>query len=103
MTQEIQNTLKIMPHSPGCYQFIDKKGKVIYVGKAKDLKKRVSSYFNKYHENPKTRVLVKNIHRIKYIVVDSEEDTFLLENNLIKELKPRYNVMLKDDKHILTS
>ena len=98
MTQEIQNTLKIMPHSPGCYQFIDKKGKVIYVGKAKDLKKRVSSYFNKYHENPKTRVLVKNIHRIKYIVVDSEEDTFLLENNLIKELKPRYNVMLKDDK-----
>ncbi len=98
MTEEIQNTLKIIPHSPGCYQFIDKKGKVIYVGKAKDLKKRVSSYFNKNHENPKTRVLVKNIHQIKYIVVDSEEDTFLLENNLIKELKPRYNVMLKDDK-----
>jgi excinuclease ABC subunit C len=98
MTQEIQNTLKVIPHSPGCYQFIDEKGKVIYVGKAKDLKKRVSSYFNKYHENPKTRILVKNIHQIRYIVVDSEEDTFLLENNLIKELKPRYNVMLKDDK-----
>jgi len=98
MTQEIQNTLKVIPHSPGCYQFIDEKGKVIYVGKAKDLKKRVSSYFNKYHENPKTRILVKNIHQIRYIVVDTEEDTFLLENNLIKELKPRYNVMLKDDK-----
>lgn len=98
MTQEIQNTLKILPQSPGCYQFLDDKNKVIYVGKAKNLKKRVSSYFNKYQENPKTRVLVKNIRQIKYIVVNSEEDTFLLENNLIKELRPRYNVMLKDDK-----
>lgn len=98
MTQEIQNTLKILPHGPGCYQFIDEKGKIIYVGKAKDLKKRVSSYFTKVHENPKTRILVRNIRQIKYIVVNSEEDTFLLENNLIKQLKPRYNVMLKDDK-----
>lgn len=98
MNSEIENTLKIIPHNPGCYQFLDEKGKVIYVGKAKDLKRRVSSYFNKFQDNPKTRVLVKNIRQIKYIVVNSEEESFLLENNLIKQLKPRYNVMLKDDK-----
>jgi excinuclease ABC subunit C len=98
VNSEIENTLKIIPHSPGCYQFLDEKGKVIYVGKAKDLKRRVSSYFNKFQDNPKTRVLVKNIRQIKYIVVNSEEESFLLENNLIKQLKPRYNVMLKDDK-----
>ena len=98
MNSEIENTLKIIPHSPGCYQFLDEKGKVIYVGKAKDLKRRVSSYFNKFQDNPKTRVLVKNIRQIKYILVNSEEESFLLENNLIKQLKPRYNVMLKDDK-----
>lgn len=98
MTQEIQNTLKIIPQKPGCYQFLDEKGTVIYVGKAKNLKKRVSSYFNKQHESPKTRILVRHIRQIKYIVVNTEEDTFLLENNLIKELQPRYNVMLKDDK-----
>ena len=78
--------------------FMDEKGTIIYVGKAKDLKRRVSSYFNKNHDNVKTRVLVKNIYNIKYVVVNSEEDTFLLENNLIKELQPRYNVLLKDDK-----
>ena len=98
MSEEIKNTLAVIPHLPGCYQFIDEKGTVIYVGKAKDLKKRVSSYFNKNHEHPKTRILVRNIRKIKYIVVNTEEDTFLLENNLIKQLKPRYNVMLKDDK-----
>jgi excinuclease ABC subunit C len=98
VNSEIENTLKIIPHSPGCYQFLDENGKVIYVGKAKDLKRRVSSYFNKFQDNPKTRVLVKNIRQIKYIVVNSEEESFLLENNLIKQLKPRYNVMLKDDK-----
>jgi len=98
MIQEIRDTLKILPQVPGCYQFLDEKGKIIYVGKAKNLKKRVSSYFNKQQENPKTRILVRKIRQIKYIVVNSEEDTFLLENNLIKELKPRYNVMLKDDK-----
>ena len=98
MTKEIQDTLKVIPQKPGCYQFLDEKGKVIYVGKAKNLKKRVSSYFTKHHDNPKTRILVRNIQKIKYIVVNTEEDTFLLENNLIKELRPRYNVMLKDDK-----
>ena len=98
MTDDIKNTLAVIPHQPGCYQFLNEKGTVIYVGKAKDLKKRVSSYFNKIQENPKTRILVRNIRKIKYIVVNTEEDTFLLENNLIKQLKPRYNVMLKDDK-----
>ncbi len=98
MTDEIKNTLAVIPHQPGCYQFLDENGIVIYVGKAKDLKKRVSSYFNKHHEHPKTRILVRKIQKIKYVVVNSEEDTFLLENNLIKQLKPRYNVMLKDDK-----
>ncbi|HBG58946.1 MAG TPA: excinuclease ABC subunit C, partial [Porphyromonadaceae bacterium] len=98
MTDEIINTLAVIPHLPGCYQFLDEKGTVIYVGKAKDLKKRVSSYFNKIQDHPKTRILVRKICKIKYIVVNSEEDTFLLENNLIKQLKPRYNVMLKDDK-----
>lgn len=87
-----------MPNKPGCYQFLDESEKVIYIGKAKDLKKRVSSYFNKVHDSPKTRILVRKIASIKYIVVNSEEDTFLLENNLIKEFQPRYNVLLKDDK-----
>ena len=98
MNKEIQDTLRIIPEEPGCYQFLDSSNTVIYVGKAKNLKKRVSSYFNKKHDSPKTRILVKNIRKIKYIVVNSEEDTLLLENNLIKELKPKYNVMLKDDK-----
>lgn len=98
MTDEVKNTLAVIPHQPGCYQFLDENDTVIYVGKAKDLKKRVSSYFNKHHEHPKTRILVRKIRKIKYIVVNSEEDTFLLENNLIKQLRPRYNVMLKDDK-----
>ena len=98
MTDEIKNTLAVIPHQPGCYQFLDENSTVIYVGKAKDLKKRVSSYFNKHHDHPKTRILVRKIRQIKYIVVNTEEDTFLLENNLIKQLKPRYNVMLKDDK-----
>ncbi len=98
MTNEIKNTLTVIPNKPGCYQFLDEKGKVIYVGKAKDLKKRVSSYFVKAHEHPKTRILVRHIRQIKYVVVDTEEDTFLLENNLIKEFQPRYNVLLKDDK-----
>lgn len=98
MTDEIKNILKVAPQDPGCYMFMDDKGTVIYVGKAKNLKRRVSSYFNKNHDSIKTRVLVKNIRNIKYVVVNSEEDTFLLENNLIKELQPRYNVLLKDDK-----
>lgn len=98
MTDEIKNTLAVIPDNPGCYQFVDEKGNVIYVGKAKNLKKRVSSYFSKVHEHPKTRILVRHIRQIKYVVVDTEEDTFLLENNLIKEYRPRYNVLLKDDK-----
>ena len=98
MTDEIKDILKVVPQDPGCYMFMDDKGTVIYVGKAKNLKRRVSSYFNKNHDSVKTRVLVKNIRNIKYVVVNSEEDTFLLENNLIKELQPRYNVLLKDDK-----
>ena len=98
MNDDIKYTLAVIPDQPGCYQFINDKGTVIYVGKAKSLKRRVSSYFNKHHDHPKTRILVRNIRKIKYIIVDSEEDTFLLENNLIKQLRPRYNVLLKDDK-----
>ncbi len=90
--------VKTLPKSPGVYQFYDKDGKIIYVGKAKDLKKRVSSYFNKNHEYGKTRILVKKIADIKHIVVPTETDALLLENNLIKKYQPRYNVMLKDDK-----
>lgn len=94
----IKTILSIIPEKPGCYQYFDDKGVIIYVGKAKNLKRRVSSYFNKEHDNTKTRVLVKQIRDIKYIVVNSEEDALLLENNLIKQYRPRYNVLLKDDK-----
>ena len=93
---EIQ--IKTLPHAPGVYQYFDVDGSILYVGKAKNLKKRVSSYFTKTHENGKTRVLVKKIVSIKHIVVETETDALLLENNLIKKYKPRYNVMLKDDK-----
>lgn len=93
-------TLQIatLPNSPGVYQYYDKDGKLLYVGKAKNLKKRVSSYFNKTQDNGKTRMLVKKIETIKHIVVQTETDALLLENNLIKNYQPRYNVMLKDDK-----
>ena len=87
-----------LPESPGIYQYLNTEGVIIYVGKAKNLKRRVSSYFNKEHEPGKTRVLVSKIADIRYIVVNSEEDALLLENNLIKKYKPRYNVLLKDDK-----
>lgn len=87
-----------LPESPGCYQYLNSEGTIIYVGKAKNLKRRVYSYFSKEHEPGKTRVLVSKIADIKYIVVNTEEDALLLENNLIKKHKPRYNVMLKDDK-----
>lgn len=90
--------LQTLPDSPGVYQYYDKDGKILYVGKAKNLKKRVLSYFNKLHDNAKTNVLVKKIVVIKHIVVATEADALLLENNLIKKLQPRYNVMLKDDK-----
>lgn len=95
----IQNILRTIPDNPGVYQYYDVEGKIIYVGKAKNLKKRVSSYFNKdQYENGKTQVLVKKIVDIKYIIVDTEIDALLLENNLIKKYQPRYNVLLKDDK-----
>jgi excinuclease ABC subunit C len=90
--------IQTLPDNPGVYQYYDKDGKILYVGKAKNLKKRVASYFNKIHDNAKTNVLVRKIVAIKHIVVSSEQDALLLENNLIKKLQPRYNVMLRDDK-----
>lgn len=90
--------INVLPNDPGVYQFYDAEGKILYVGKAKNLKKRVSSYFNKKQEYGKTRVLVKKIQEIRHIVVPTESDALLLENNLIKKLQPRYNVLLKDDK-----
>ena len=89
---------KTLPSDPGVYQYFDKNNTVIYVGKAKNLKRRVTSYFNKVHENAKTRILVKKIHRMEHIVVPSEVDALLLENSLIKKYRPRYNILLKDDK-----
>ena len=94
----IEIQLKSLPQVAGVYQYFDKSDRVIYVGKAKNLKKRVGSYFNKVHDNKKTTVLVKNIVRIEHIVVETEMDALLLENNLIKKYQPRYNVLLKDDK-----
>lgn len=87
-----------LPTSPGIYQYLNKEGTIIYVGKAKNLKRRVYSYFSKEHQSAKTRILVSKIADIRYIVVNTEEDALLLENNLIKKYKPRYNVLLKDDK-----
>ena len=95
-TLELQ--IQSLPDSPGVYQYYDKEDKILYVGKAKNLKKRVSSYFNKIHDTAKTNVLVKKIVSIKHIVVPTESDALLLENNLIKKLQPRYNVLLRDDK-----
>ncbi|WP_179318905.1 excinuclease ABC subunit UvrC [Winogradskyella helgolandensis] len=95
-TLDIQ--IKTLPHQPGVYQYFDADEHLIYVGKAKDIKKRVSSYFTKHHDYGKTRVLVKNIASVKHIVVETENDALLLENNLIKKYKPKYNVLLKDDK-----
>ena len=97
--RHIKDILALLPDSPGVYQYFDKEGTIIYVGKAKNLKRRVSSYFNKQHDDaPKTRVLVRNIADLKYIVVGSEEDALHLEKSLIKKYRPRYNVLLKDDK-----
>ena len=90
--------LKRIPESPGVYQYFDKDGQIIYVGKAKNLHRRVNSYFNKDHQSSKTRQLVSHIADIRYVVVASEQDAFLLENNLIKQYQPRYNILLKDGK-----
>ena len=94
----LRGIVQNLPDLPGCYQYLDESGTIIYVGKAKNLKRRVSSYFNKEQASRKTRLLVSKIRDIKYIVVKTEEDALLLENNLIKRYKPRYNVLLKDDK-----
>jgi len=97
--EHISNLLAALPDQPGVYQFYDKEDKLLYIGKAKSLKKRVSSYFQKdRHESGKTTVMVKKIADIRTIVVDTEMDALLLENNLIKKHQPRYNVSLKDDK-----
>jgi len=96
---DLSGELKVLPDKPGIYQFLDSEGKVIYIGKAKSLKKRVASYFNKDKSvSGKVSVMVRKIKGIRHIVVDTEQDAFLLENNLIKKYQPRYNVMLKDDK-----
>lgn len=94
----LKGIVQNLPDSPGIYQYLNAEGMIIYVGKAKNLKRRVSSYFNREHESGKTRILVSKIADIRYIVVKTEEDALLLENNLIKKYKPRYNVLLKDDK-----
>lgn len=102
MNAELQTYLKgivnNLPETPGCYQYLDDSGTIIYVGKAKNLKRRVSSYFNKEQQTHKTRLLVTHIRDIRYVVVKTEADALLLENNLIKRYKPHYNVLLKDDK-----
>ena len=94
----IEKIVSTLPHSPGVYQYFNADGEIIYVGKAKDLKKRVSSYFNKTDKSVKVQALVKHIADLKYIVVDTENDALLLENNLIKQYQPRYNILLKDGK-----
>ena len=96
--EHIALLLRRIPESPGVYQYFDKDGQIIYVGKAKNLHRRVNSYFNKDHPSSKTRQLVAHIADIKYVVVESEQDAFLLENNLIKQYQPHYNILLKDGK-----
>lgn len=97
-SETLKEQVNSLPDKPGVYQYFNANDEIIYVGKAKNLKKRVTSYFNKIHDSSKTNVLVKNIVTLKHIIVESEEDALLLENNLIKEYQPRYNVLLKDGK-----
>jgi len=97
-SDDIKKSISFLPHKPGVYQYFDKQDKILYIGKAKNLKKRVSSYFTESRQSGKITVMVNKIHRIEYIVVETEFDALLLENNLIKKYQPRYNVMLKDDK-----
>lgn len=97
-SDKISNILRSLPNKPGVYQHLDKNGKILYIGKAKDLRKRVSSYFTKTHDNARTHLLVRKIEDIKTIITETEFDALLLENNLIKEYQPKYNVNLKDDK-----
>lgn len=97
-SDKLKDRIRLIPEKPGIYKYYDDTGNIIYVGKAKNLKKRVSSYFTKNHDSGKTRILVKKIHEIEYIIVDSESDALFLENSLIKKYQPRYNIQLKDDK-----
>ena len=98
LPKEVKQTLAVIPELSGSYQYFDKDGEIIYVGKAKNLKKRVYSYFNKHHDSPKLRVMVPQIAKIQFIVTDSEVEALILESHLIKKHKPKYNVLLKDDK-----
>ena len=98
MNEALQETIKLVPSQPGCYLYYDKEGEIIYVGKAKNLKRRVYSYFHKQHDSVKTNVLVSQIERLEYIITDSEVEALILESHLIKKHKPRYNILLKDDK-----
>lgn len=98
MNKELEETLKLVPTLPGCYLYYDKNGEIIYVGKAKNLKRRVSSYFHKKHDRVKVAVLVSKIEKMEYIITDSEVEAFILEAHLIKKHKPKYNILLKDDK-----
>ena len=97
-SNHISNILKNIPNSPGVYQYFDKNQIIIYIGKAKNLKTRVSSYFTKTQDHEKTKTLIRKIHDIKYVLVETEMDALLLENNLIKKHQPKYNVLLKDGK-----
>jgi excinuclease ABC subunit C len=95
----LDKTISNLPNSPGVYQFFNSKGEIIYIGKAKNLKIRVSSYFNKKkYDSFKTKIVTQQIEEIKHLVVESEADALLLENNLIKKYQPKYNILLKDDK-----
>jgi len=98
MNAILQETIKLVPENPGCYLYYDKEGEIIYVGKAKNLKRRVYSYFHKQHDSAKTTVLVSQIEKLEYIITDSEVEALILESHLIKKHKPKYNILLKDDK-----
>ena len=96
--ENLRKKVSELPTAPGVYQYFDSSGEIIYIGKAKNLKHRVLSYLNKSNQSNKTRILVDRIADLRYIVVNSEQDALLLENNLIKKYKPKYNILLKDDK-----
>ena len=98
MNDILRETIKLVPEQPGCYLYYDATGDIIYVGKAKNLKRRVYSYFHKQHESPKTNILVSQIEKLEYIITDSEVEALILESHLIKKHKPKYNILLKDDK-----
>ena len=98
MNDILREAIKLVPEQPGCYLYYDAVGEIIYVGKAKNLKRRVYSYFHKQHESPKTNILVSQIEKLEYIITDSEVEALILESHLIKKHKPKYNILLKDDK-----